>query len=108
MHEQQTLSEQLRNELLHIADLLEDERCRIFQQEVCDFEKDKEYVDSRLFYLQGKIREISDLVGYMDFKKNNEVIKEISVPRDCNGCFGASFGDCQKCERDMDKKEEIF
>lgn len=58
MNEQKALGKQLSDELRNIADLLEDEKCRIFQQEVSCFETDKEYVDSRLFSLQSQIRDI--------------------------------------------------
>ena len=100
MNDPKTLAEKLSDELRNIADLLANERCRIFQQEVSDSENVKEYVDSRLFSLQSQIRDISEIVVYMDFKKDNEDVREISVSKNCNGCLGASFGDCQRCERE--------
>lgn len=68
----ETVAGQLEQELRGIADSLEAERCKIFQQETCEWEEDKGYVDDRLFSLQSQIRQIAELVGYMDFKKDCE------------------------------------
>lgn len=68
----ETVASQLEQELRDIADSLEEERCKIFQQETCEWEDDKGYVDDRLFSLQSQIRQIAELVGYMDFKKDCE------------------------------------
>lgn len=68
----ETVAGQLEQELHDIADSLEEKRCKIFQQETCEWEEDKGYVDDRLFSLQSQIRQIAELVGYMDFKKDCE------------------------------------
>lgn len=68
----ETVAEQLEQELRGIADPLEAKRCKIFQPETCEWEEDKGYVDDRLFSLQSQIRQIAELVGYMDFKKDCE------------------------------------
>ena len=47
------------------------------------------------------IDRVEDLKGYV-YVRTLEEIEEIPVHRiekDCRGCFGASFGDCERCER---------
>ena len=47
------------------------------------------------------IDEVEEIRGY-GYIRLLELIKEIPVQvveKDCRGCFGASFGDCERCER---------
>ena len=47
------------------------------------------------------IDEVEGIKGY-EYLRLLELIREIPVQvveRDCRGCFGASFGDCEECEQ---------
>ena len=45
------------------------------------------------------LRDTPELPGYA-FKILDEKLQAlpVTVIRDCNGCFGASFGDCENCK----------
>lgn len=47
------------------------------------------------------IDETEDLRGYAytSLVDAIEKLPILAVERDCRGCFGASFGDCEECER---------
>lgn len=65
--------------LRKIADILENYRIVIFQEEICKWEddiKDKEYIDDNLFSLQSKIRDIATIVGLMNYQKDMETEQE--------------------------------
>jgi len=43
-------------------------------------------------------------VAYVQLERALKEIPAVAVERDCNGCFGASFGDCPDCEEVMAKE----
>ncbi len=47
------------------------------------------------------IDEVKDLRGqaYCELVDAINELPILAVERDCRGCFGASFGDCERCER---------
>ena len=61
--------------------------------------KDMELID-REAVIQA-LNETTEIRGYAYtvLMRALEEIPTKAVLRDCNGCFGASFGDCDKCER---------
>lgn len=70
-------SGQLERKLITIADTLEEERIKIYQEKTCSWEEDKKKVDDILFSLQSQIRKVAEQVGYMDFEVDNRKVEKI-------------------------------
>lgn len=66
------ICEEFKKQLEEISDKLENQRLKIYQEEVCFWEENKDYVSDRLFSLQLQIRNVAEIVGWMDFKKDKK------------------------------------
>ena len=43
-------------------------------------------------------------IGYQEFHDKLMALRPAAVIRDCDGCMGASFGDCETCEKIKETK----
>jgi len=64
-------AEELKILVYDIANQLENARLKIYQTEKCSWEELGQEIDDKLFSLQSQIRNISEEIGWMDFKVDN-------------------------------------
>lgn len=67
------ISENFALELKNIADNLENERIKIYEEKICSWETDdKEYVNNWLSEIVTSLNNVSEFVEYMDFERDDE------------------------------------
>lgn len=67
------ISEKFALELKNIADNLENERIKIYEEKICSWETDdKEYADNWLSEIVISLNNVAEYIEYMDFEKDDE------------------------------------
>lgn len=64
------ISEKFALELKNIADNLEKERIKIYEEKVSSWETDKEYTNNWLSEIVTSLNNVSEFVEYMDFERD--------------------------------------
>lgn len=64
------IAEKFLSELKEIADNLEKERLKIYQEKVCPWETDKEYINNWMVEIVTSINNVAEYVEYIDFEKD--------------------------------------
>lgn len=67
------ISENFALELKNIADNLENERIKIYEEKICSWETDdKEYADNWLSEIVTSLNNVAEYIEYMDFERDGE------------------------------------
>lgn len=64
------ISEKFALELKNIADNLEKERIKIYEEKVSSWEPDKKYTDNWLSEIVTSLNNVAEFVEYMDFERD--------------------------------------